>query len=251
MQWQLGPASTVTGVSQKWRRPASAGSLAPIDTLGIALNDRLTTNGGLYRRNRVQLDHEASATTFVQGFVDRETVQNISSPLTVVVPDLQLTQLESLRNRRDAFTVQPELEDAPQFLEGRVNSYGFGLNHRTSRDHTLALRYRRADAQQTGLRDGLRIPYVARDYLRLASHWSLPERWLLGATATWRGERFRDELNTAAQRIEAGWIVGLSAYWESADKRWVAQAILDNLRHNRGSSDDRSSKLILRASYLF
>ena len=251
VQWRFGPRSSITGVTQKWRRPASAGSLAPVDTLGIAINDRLTTNGGLYQRQRIQVDHEASTTTFVHGFVDRETVRNISSPLTAVVPDLQLTELESLRNRRDAFTVQPELERAPQFLEGRVNSYGVAVNHRISRDQTLALRYRRADAKQTGIRSGLQIPYLPSDYLRLASHWSLPERWMVGANATWRSERFRDEPNTAAQRINAGWIFGLTTYWESADKRWVAQAILDNLRRDRSSSDDRASKLILRASYLF
>lgn len=251
LQWRFAFLSTLTAVSQKWRRPASVGSLAPIDTLGIAVNDRLTTNGGLYRRNRIQLDHEASAATFVQGFVDHESFINISSPLTAVVPDLSLTALESLRNRRDAFTVQPELEAAPQFLEGRVRTYGVALNQRYGRDHTLAVRYWRANAQQTGLRNGLRIPYLPRDYLRLASHWSLPESLLLGVTATWRGERFRDEANSAAQRIDAGWIVGLTGHWESADKRWVLQGILDNLRRNRSNSDDRATKLILRASYLF
>lgn len=251
VQWQFAPQSTATVVTQKWRRPASTGSLAPIDTLGIAVNDRLTTNGGLYERQRLQIDHEASASTFVQGFADHETIKNLNSPLTVVVPDLQLTQLESLRNRRDAFTIQPELEEAPQFLEGRVRSYGAAINHRISHNQTIAVRYRRADAEQTGLRQGLKIPYVPRDYLRLASHWSLPDRWLIGVTATWRSERFRDEANTAPMRIEPGWIFGLTTYWESADKRWVAQAILDNIRRDRDNSDDRTSQLILRASYLF
>ena len=63
------------------------GSLAPIDTLGIATSDRLITAGGLYRRHRLQLDHEAGAATFVQAFVDDETFDNLSSPLGVVVPD--------------------------------------------------------------------------------------------------------------------------------------------------------------------
>jgi len=184
LQWQFGPQSSLTAVGQKWRRPASAGSVAPIDTLGIAVNDRLTTNGGLYRRNRLQVDHEASAATFVQAFIDRETVQNISSPLTVVVPDLQLTQLESLRNRRDAFSVAPELEQAPQFLEGRASSYGAGFNQRLSRDHTVAVRYRRATPSRPACAMACGFRNLSRDYLRLASHWSLPQRWLAGATAT-------------------------------------------------------------------
>lgn len=251
MQWQFEPQSTITAVHQQWRRPANVGSLAPVDTLGIAVNDQLTTNGGFYRRNRLQADYEASTATFLRGFADHEVIKNVSSPLTVVVQDLELTQLENLRNRTDVFTVQPELEEAPQFLEGRVTSYGIALNHMISRQQTIAVRYRRADAEQTGARKGLQIPYVPRDYLRIASQWSLPERWLLGASATWRGERFRDELNSTAERIDPGWIFRLTAYWESADKRWITQAILDNLRHNRNSSDDQKSQVILRASYLF
>jgi tetratricopeptide (TPR) repeat protein len=251
LQWQFAPQSTVTAVSQQWRRPADVGSLAPVDTLGIAVNDQLTTNGGLYRRNRLQVDYEAGAATFVQGFADHEVVKNVSSPLTVVVPDLQLTQLENLRNRTDVFTVQPEFEEAPVFLEGRVNSYGFALNHMISREQTIAVRYRHADAEQTGVRSGLQIPYLPRDYFRIASQWSLPERWLLGAMGTWRSERFREERNIDAQRIDAGWIFRLTAYWESADKRWITQAILDNLRYNRNSSDPQKSQVILRASYLF
>lgn len=251
MQWQFEPQSTITAVHQQWRRPANVGSLAPVDTLGIAVNDQLTTNGGFYRRNRLQADYEASAATFLQGFADHEVIKNVSSPLTVVVPDLELTQLENLRNRTDVFTVQPELEEAPQFLEGRVTSYGIALNHMISRQQTIAVRYRRADAEQTGVRKGLQIPYVPRDYFRLASQWSLPERWLLGAAATWRSERFRDELNSAVERIDPGWIFRFTAYWESADKRWITQAILDNLRHDRNSSDEQKSQVILRASYLF
>ena len=251
LQWQFAPQSTITAVNQTWRRPADVGSLAPVDTLGIAVNDQLTTNGGLYRRNRLQVDYEAGAATFVQGFADHEAFKNISSPLTAVVPDLQLTQLESLRNRTDAFTFQPELEEAPQFLEGRATSYGVAFNHMISRQQTIAVRYRRTDAEQTGAGSGLQIPYLPRDYFRLASHWSLPERWLLGAAATWRSERFRDERNTTAQRIDAGWIFRLTSYWESADKRWIGQLILDNLQRDRSGSDDQRSQVILRASYLF
>lgn len=251
LQWQFGSQSTLTAVSQNWRRPASTGSLAPIDTLGIPVNDRLTTNGGLYRRQRVQIDHEASQSIFIHGFADNETIDNLYSPLSAVVPDLQLTQLESLRNRRDAFSVDPELEKSPQFLEGRVRSLGMAMNYRITTNQTLSLRYRHADAEQTGARAGLQIPYVPRDYLRLASHWSLPDRWLIGVTGTWRAERFRDEANTLAQRIDPGWTFGLNSYWESADKRWVAQVILDNLQRNHKSSDESASKLILRASYLF
>lgn len=251
LRWQPTTRVSVAAVTQNWRRPASVGSLAPIETLGIAVNDSLVSNGGLYRRGRIQIDSEVGADTYVQGFIDRETIRNMESPSTAVVPDLQLTELEALRNRRDAFTVSPELEAPPQFLEGRVRSVGFVVNRRFQRGHAVSVRYRRADALQMGVRDGLAIPYIPRDYLRVSSHWSLPQRWLLGIHATGRGERFRDEANTTEQRIVPGWVFGLSSYWESEDKRWVLQGILDNLRLNRNSSDDRATRLILRTSYLF
>ncbi len=251
MRWNYAPLSAMTWVAQQWRRPAGVASVAPIDTLGVAVNDSLTSSGGLYRRGRLQIDHEVSASTFLHGFLDQESFNNIASPSTAVVPDLQLTELDALRNRRDAFTVKPEFESSPQFLEGRAKSFGFAINSQVSAHQTLNLRYRRANAQQTGIRNGLAIPYLSRDYLRVSSQWVLPQRLLLSAFGTWRGLRYRNETNTFAQRIDPGWTFGFSAYWESADKRWVLQGILDNLRSNRKSSDDTANSLILRASYLF
>lgn len=251
LQWALADRSALTWVNQRWRRPASVGSLAPIDTLGIAVNDRLTSIGGFYQRTRLQLDWEATAATFVHAFLDRETVKNVNSPSTAVVPDLQLDQLESLRNRRDVFTAEPELEKPAQFLEGQLRSGGLTLNQRLTPGTVLSLQFRRALGGQTGVREGLRIPYVPRDYLRLTSQWSLPQRWLIGVTATWRSERFRDEANSAEERIQAGWSLGLTAYWESADKRWVVQGILDNLRSQRASGDEQAAKAVMRVAYMF
>jgi hypothetical protein len=260
LQWKLDGQSRLSLVGQTWRHPASVGSLGPIDTLGIAVNDRLTTMGGLYRRARLQLDLEANPDIYLQGFADHETVQNITSTLTSTVPDLKLDELVSLSNRRDAFSVQSDFEKTPDFLQGRVDTLGAVANLRLTRDHTFSVRYLHANEQQTGLReqagkevsfDGKHIPYLPQNMLRLTSQWSLPQRLLLGLTATWRSERYSGEANTPEQLINAGWIFGFSSYWESADKRWVLQAILDNLRRDRKASADANTKLILRASYLF
>lgn len=251
LQWHLAPQSLLTAVSQHWRRPASVGSLAVIDTLGISVNDRLVGMGGLYRRQRLQLDLEVDAQAYVQAYVDHEAVDNLSSPLTSVVPDLKLEQLESLRNRRDAFTAIPDLERTPEFLAGRVDTVGFTYNRLLSARHTVALRYLNATAKQTGIREGMVIPYIPRHMLRVNNQWSLPERVLLGAMLTWRSERFTGEANTPEQRLSAGWTGGLTAYWENASKRWVLQGIIDNIRTQKKSSDKEKSRLILRASYLF
>ena len=46
LQWRLAPLQSLRLVSQRWRRPGSTGSLSPIDTVGITLNDRLVSAGG-------------------------------------------------------------------------------------------------------------------------------------------------------------------------------------------------------------
>ena len=85
--------------------------------------------------------------------------------------------------------------------------------------------------------------------LYAASHWALPDRWLLGANAIHRSSRFRDDLNS--QKIGAGWAFGVSAYWESADKRSSVQGVLDNLLSRKNAGVDSKARLMLRYAYRF
>lgn len=226
-EWQLAPQQSVRAVAQRWRRPASAGTLAPLETLGVAVNDRLPVAGGLYERLRLQYDGEVRPNTFLQAFADREEIDNGLGGERTAVSDFQLTQLENLRNRPEVFSPKPDIEETPLFVKGTVSTLGLAGNMLVSRAQMVSVRYLARDSRQRGDLAGKRIPYIPRHYLLLSSQWSLPERWLLGANAAFRSTRYRDDANL--DPMGAGWSFGLTAYWETLDKRSAVQIILDNL----------------------
>lgn len=251
VKWQIAPLQSLRLVGQKWRRPASAGSLSPIDTLGIAVNDRLMTEGGLYERVRLQYDGEVTQSSFLQVFVDHERVNNPRSNFPSPVGSFQLSQLQSLRGRTEFFSARSELEDTPIFARGTVDSLGFAVNHLLSKNQTISARYLGRTARQTGTgaRAGLKIPYIPRHYAQLASQWSLSGGWLLGTSATFRTERFKDEDNR--EPMIAGWSFGLTAYWEDPTKQHSVQFILDNVLARKRAGPYPDPHLLLRYAYRF
>lgn len=249
LKWQPAPAEAVRAVAQRWRRPASTGTLAPIDTLGIALNDRLPTAGGLYKRARLQYDVEASERAFFQAFADYERVNNGLGGIRDAITNFELTQLVGLRNRTEVFAPKPDIEETPVFAEGRVRTYGAAGNYFLTRTHALSARYLRRDSRQDGGNDGLKVPYIPKNYLLLGSQWELPERWILGASAAYRSRRYRDDVNL--DPIRSGWAFGFTSYWESADKRSTVQASLDNLLTRASAGVIPDKRLMLRYGYRF
>ena len=125
------------------------------------------------------------------------------------------------------------------------------FNGRLTAGQTIAVEYRRAQAFQTGVRAGLRIPYMADHSLRITHQAQLAPGWRMGLQGNWRAERFRDEANSADQRLEAGWTLGASLYWESPGKHWTAQALLDTLAAGKASSAEPDRKLLFRATRNF
>ena len=248
-KWQLADNQSLRVVAQKWRRPASAGTLGAVDTLGIAVSDRLPTAGGLYQRARLQYDRESGGTLFFQAFADRERVDNGLAGQRTAITDFELTQLESLRNRPEVFSPKPDLEETPTFAKGSVDTLGFAVNALLGARHSASARLLLRDSRQQGANDGLRVPYVPRSYLLLGGQWAGPERLLMGATAIYRGSRFRDDSNL--DPLRAGWSFGLTGYWESADKRSTVQVILDNLLSNTLAAVQPDPHLVLRYSLRF
>jgi Flp pilus assembly protein TadD len=247
-QWELAPLRTVRAALQRWRRPASAGTLAPVDTVGIALNDRLVLAGGLYERARLQYDGEHGR-WFLRTYADYERVDNGPAGRRTAVSDFEVTQLEKLRTRPDVFAARSDLEENPFFTKGRVESLGGAANVLLSRRHAVGLRYVHRNSRQDGANAGLRVPFVPRHYFDLASQWSAGGRWLLGATATWRSGRYKDDTNL--EPLRAGWELGLSAYWESADRRSVVQAAVGNILSNRQAGVEPDTRFLLRYAYRF
>lgn len=248
--WNYMPTGAVRLVGQKWRRPASISSLGPVDTEGIPVDDRLPSEGGLYKRGRLQLDHEVPGRYFVHAFADWERINNGIGGIRSIVPALDLTQLDDLRVRRDVFTAVPDLEATPQFPEGNVKTLGLATNVLLNRRQTIQIRYlRRFERKQTGVNEGLYIPYLPRDQLRVANYWTLPERWLVSAYATYRGSRFRDPENRLP--LQNGTAFGFSVYWESEDKRHSLQGILDNLLTDKAAGFEQHSRITARYVFRF
>lgn len=249
VKWQLAALQSVRAVFQKWRRPASSATLSPVDTTGVALNDRLVNAGGLYRRARLQYDGEAGGSSFVHAFVDHERVDNGLGGRRSAISDFEVTQLESLRRRPEVFAAGSDLEETPQFAQGRVNSVGLAANHLVSRNQAVSARYLYRQGEQTGVNAGLAVPFVPRHFLQLASQWKLTGRWLVGTNVAYRSERFKDA--DKLERMDAGWSFGLTVYWESTDKRSSVHAILDNLLTRRSAALQPDPRLALRYSYGF
>ena len=249
MVWHAEPLQTARLVTQRWRRPASVSSLGPIDTLGIPVNDRLPLPGGLYSRTRMQFDQEIAGRWYAQAFVDHERIDNGINGVASIVPNLQLSSLESLRNRREVFTAVADIENTADFEQGTVDTVGFTGNFLLGQKQSISVRYLHRAARQLGANTRLRIPFIPLNLLRVASQWSLPERWLLGASATYRSARFRDAQNL--QTLSHGWNFGMTAFWESADKRSSVQAILDNLIANKNSGASSFAQLTMRYTYKF
>lgn len=248
-QWSVNPTSQVTGVLQRWRRPASANSLGDTHTLGIAIDDALVQPGGLWSRARLQWDAELNARRHVQVFVDHEVVDNGILGQLSSVPTIEIPGLERLRSRRELFAPMAEFEERLVFTSGRVDTLGWAVNALVDSKRSVTVRYRYRDQAQTGVNAGLSIPYVPRHSLLVGGAWALPKRWLLTAAANYRSDRYRDAANTDA--VSAGWSLAWMLHWESADKRLYFQAAMENLWGTGVAPIAKVPKTVVQLGYRF
>ena len=249
IRWLPAPGHTLRLAAQVWRKPAGVNTLAPVDTIGVALDDQIVRAGGRFTRARLQHEIEWGRATLLQWFVDAKRVKNLPDP--AVVADFALDQLEKLRNRRRTYSLQSEyLEDRPDFAEGRADIAGVAFNHLLSRDLTIAARYAYASTRNTSAALSSRVlPFHPRHYFSAGLNWQPYGRWILGPMATYRSQRYRDDANL--EPLSAGWAFGLFTYWESDDKRLSIAATLDQLHSNKQSSIYRHPVAQLQAAYRF
>lgn len=249
VRWRPARGHTFRFAAQAWRKPAGVNTLAPVDTLGVALDDRIVRAGGKLRRYRFQHEVEWGTTTFLQWFVDLKRAKNLDDP--AVVADFALDQLERLRNRRRVYgLVADYLEDTPKFVEGHADLLGVSANHLLSREFAFAARYVRASTRNTSpALEGRALPFHPKHYLNAGLNWQPRARWVVSLSATYRGGRYRDDVNI--EPLSSGWALGLSAYWESLDKRLSIAAMLDQIHSDKQSSIYRHPVAQLQATYRF
>ena len=228
--WSLGSGATLRGAFQKWLRPASYNSLAPVATAGIPIDDSLVYAGGKISRYRAQLDWELSPAWFVNAFADRREVDNLSSPLDGVLNTrADVANLDRLRQKTVANLAAPDqLEATPIFSRGTASSAGFTANHVLSRSLAGYFGYTSTGSKNTGgVFDRNAIPYLPKHRATVGLTWAGEQRLILSAQAVWRSQRYADEANLTP--LASGWDMTLKLHWESENKRWSVEGYAANL----------------------
>lgn len=247
--WNPGENQTLRFAAQKWRRPASVNTLASVDTAGIALEDRLVSLGGELKRVRAQYEWETGERTFIQAYLDSKHVRNLANVDTTLVGDINLEDLERLRNRSRLSQQALDLWEAtPEFGAADVNTLGFAVNRLFSDRLSGALRYQYNRSRNTGMGfEGNSVPWLPRHLLSAGANWLPVARWQLGMTVTYRSLRYSDEANSLP--VNAGWNLGLRSYWESPDKHLSVEVIVENLHSDKNSAPLHSP--VLGAQFLY
>lgn len=251
LAWNPAPNQTLRLAVQKWRRPVSVNTLGSVDTVGIAVDDRLVGLGGEMKRMRAQYEWEAGASTFLQVYADSKRVRNLTKVSSVLVGDINLEDLERLRNRNRLTQQAIDLWEAtPEFGSAHVDTLGFAVNRLLSDQLTGTLRYQYNRSSNTGLGlEGKLVPWLPRSLLSAGANWLPVARWQLGATLTYRSERYMDEANT--QLLKAGWNLGLRSYWESLDKKVSFEVIAENLHSDKNAASQHSPTVGAQLLYRF
>lgn len=249
--WNPAPRQTLRVAAQEWRRPASVNTLAPVDTVGIPVDDRLVSLGGRLQRIRAQYEWEMSASTFAQAFVDSKRVSNLTNAAGNTVSDFGLADLQRLRSNNQLLPATLDLWEAtPQFGDADVDSKGLAVNRLFSDKLSGNLRYYNNHSRNTGPGfQGKQIPWLSRHIFSMGANWLPMARWQLGLTATYRSNRYGDEANT--QLLFAGWNFGLRSYWESLDKSWSFEVVANNLHSGKNSALTHSAVLGAQVLYRF
>lgn len=234
---------------QKWRRPASENTLAPIDTAGIPMEDRLVAVGGGLQRLRGQFEWEIDTLTFVNLFADRLKIDNLPIPGATPVSGNSLDSLERLRRLFSAGQGAVDIyEDVPDFAAGRVRRAGLAANRIVDDRLAVSAAWTWHDSGNTsGVAPGKALPLLPRHLIQLGTTWIAAPRLKIGARATWRSERPTDEAHSAT--LAAGWQAGGNVSWESRDKRLALTAGIDNLLSRAGAAFERKAKLSVQASW--
>lgn len=250
IKWTPFEGQTVRAAAQKWRRPAALGSLAPMDSAGIPLDDRLVAVGGELKRARLQYEWQLGRKRFLEAWADYREVDNLPNPKNGnVLGDFSLIDLDRLRNRQRLLSPALDLWEAtPAFGGGRVKTLAASYSEVFSEQLSGVARWQLNRGRNTSDEyAGRELPWLPGRLFNVQLNWLAMPRWQLRSTATYRSARYTDENNDV--RLQGGWGFGLGSYWESADKRWSLEAALENLYARKQAAAGRSP--VLGVQFLF
>ncbi|MCM2327064.1 MAG: TonB-dependent receptor, partial [Lysobacter sp.] len=230
-EWRPVPALTARAAWQRWLRPASIGSLGATATAGIAVDDRFVLPGGRLDRLRAQFEWEAGRGLLLVAYADRQKIDNLYSELIGTLnnrPDT--SNLERLRNRSyNNLASLNVLEGFPSLSRGELREAGASVNFIASRHLSIYAEGAYSDSENTLASPGALFAYLPKKRAALGATFFSDRRIAVGARAIYRGERFRDEANSEGARLPAEWDGTVQAYWESQDKRWSLELLVNRI----------------------
>ena len=220
---------------QHWLRPASASTLGPVATAGIALDDQSVLAGGTLKRLRVQWERELSEQSFVTAFADTRRIRNQGQPGNVLNTRIETNDLDRLRNQAvlSLRSHGDALEEPPVFLRGQVQSMGMSINHLLRPTLSVFGQYTATYSRNSDLQ-GWELPFMPRHRLGLGATWQGPGRLLFQVQAIYRTHRYTTEDGIDA--IPSGWDMALSGNWQTQDRRWTIGFYALNLLHKQRSA---------------
>jgi len=233
--YQPSPPLTVRAAYQKWMRPASTSTLAPVATAGIPLDDRIVGNGGQLTRMRGQVEWQATPEIFTQAFVDHRKIDNIVQNFFFVPVNENLGGLKERNMASLATDDMYEFVSPPDFAEGTAQSAGAALNMMLTRTWSAYLRYIHTASRNTSIAmKDKKLPLLAENTAALGLTWVSPWRIYFISRITYRGDRFGDEANLV--KVKSGKDINLDAFWETRDKHWLVRFGYDNMLIDNGTT---------------
>jgi hypothetical protein len=195
------------------------------------VDDRFVLAGGTFERTKAQFEWEAARGLLLTAYADKQEIDNLYSPLIGVLnnrPDS--SNLERLRNRSfNNLATLDLLEGYPDLSKGKLREAGASANLIVNRYLSLYAEGAWSDSENTGAYPGKNFAYLADKRWALGATFFSDHRFSIGAKAIYRGDRYKDEANTAANLLKAEWDGAVQAYWESQDKRWSVELLVSHI----------------------
>ncbi len=243
--WNASPRSTYRLAWQTGVRPANAVSLAPMDTVGIALDIPGVEAGGSFKRVRAQGEWELGGRSYLTAFADHRTIDNLRDGAgNLLNPSSSLSQYDRLRQQGGTINESPEaLETTPHFAAGTVVTKGLVWEQIAHDNWSWSASYIHTRTDNA-VYPRVALPYFPEHTLGLGVTWFAPQRWVLHARLTGRSERTTND--TGTERLDSDWDMSLRATWQDSTKRQLFEIFGQGLGRK-----DQSALLGLRVVWRY
>jgi tetratricopeptide (TPR) repeat protein len=233
VSYSFGPGRALHAAYQENVRAPGTHTLAPVATGAIAIDHQYQLAGSFARKKALQLDWEATPSTFLGAAVSQQTIANLVdgntgrlfAQNTGVLFDNVGTIAPVPLNAQVSLNTYKEV---PVFAQGRLTQASASINHLLAPRWSVLASYIHARSRNTGDRfEGNALPGFPRDTFIAQTTWRHTGRAYSLLGASWRGSHFGDEAN-AIER-PAAWSLGLAHAWESADRAWRLTASVQSV----------------------